>query len=76
MDRKILLDKLEFIGINGKMQKLLKPYLTEIKQFVNFGGHESDWKSVKERVPMGSVLGPLLFLMYINDLQNNTSLKY
>ena len=46
VDRNILLDKLEYIGINRKMHKLIKSYLTERKQFVNFGGHESDWEGV------------------------------
>ena len=55
------------------MYKLLKPYLTKRKQLVNFVGYESDW--YRSRSATGSVLGPLLFLVYINNLQNNTSLK-
>ena len=43
-----MLDKLEYIGINGKMHKLIKSYLTERKQFVNFGGYESDWEGVEK----------------------------
>ena len=42
VDRKILLDKLEYIRINRKVHKLLKIYLAERKQFVNFEGHGSD----------------------------------
>ena len=73
MDRKILLDKLEYIGVNEKMQKLLTKY--ERKQLVNFGGYESDWEGVEVWVPQVSVFEPLLFLVYINYLQNITSLK-
>ena len=74
VDRKILLDKLQYIVLNGKMHKLIKSIIvgfwkSERKQFVNFGGHESDWEGVEVGVSKGSVLGPLLFLVYINDLQ-------
>ena len=55
------------------MHKLLKSYLTEKKQFVNFREHESDWKGVEVEVPQSSALGLLLFLVYKNDLQNNNN---
>ena len=75
VDRKILLNKLEYYGIRGKMHKLLESYLTERKQFVDFAGYVSTCESIEVGVPQGSVLGPLLFLIYINNLQNRTTLK-
>ena len=75
VDRRILLNKLECYGIRGKMQSLIKSYLDQRKQFVNFSGYESTCEKIDVGVPQGSVLGPLLFLVHINDLQNNTNLK-
>ena len=57
------------------MQSLIKSYLDQRKQFVNFSGYESTCEKIDVGVPQGSVLGPLLFLVHINDLQNNTNLK-
>ena len=75
VDRKVLLNKLEYYGIRGKMHKLLESYLTERKQFVDFAGYVSTCESIEVGVPQDSVLGPLLFLIYINNLQNKTNLK-
>ena len=75
VDRKILLNKLENYGIRGKMLKLLESYLTDRKQFVDFAGYASTCENIEVGVPQGSVLGPLLFLIYIYNLQNNTTLK-
>ena len=61
VDRKILLNKLEYYGIRGKMLKFFELYLTERKQFIDFAGHTSTCENFKTGVPQGSVLGSLFF---------------
>ena len=65
-----LLHKLSHLGCSGSILKWFSSYLTDRRQRVVINGQTSQWTFVKADVPQGSILGPLLFLVYINYVVN------
>ena len=68
LDHEILLQKVSSYGVQNTSLNLFKSYLSERSQFVSIGGTSSLLRIINTGVPQGSILGPLLFIIYINDL--------
>ncbi len=81
VNHKILLDKLQVYGIHGKLNMLIQSYFTNRYQKVTYNNNSSSWERINCGVPQGSILGPLFFFLYINDIptvisDNNNMVLY
>ena len=74
VDHGILTKKLYHYGIRGIANKWICSYLMNIYQYVNINGTDSDYMNVLCGVPQGSILGPIIFILYINDMCNVSTL--
>ena len=72
IDHRILLDKLDYYGIKGTSLTWFKSYLSNRKQYVEYNNTTSSFADVTTGVPQGSILGPLLFIIYMNDIAHVT----
>jgi hypothetical protein len=76
IDHSILIKKLEHYGVRGIPLKLFMNYLTNRKQYVVYNNVSSGLSNICCGVPQGSILGPLLFILYVNDISNSSNILH
>ena len=76
LDHTILTQKLKHYGIKGCALKLLKKYLSNRKQYVELNNVKSEMCEIKTGAPQGSILSPLLFVIYVNDIDKASSILH
>lgn len=74
LDHKILIDKLQYYGIQRHSLNLLTNYLQNRQQCSNYNNTLSNLLTITHGIPQGSILGPLLFIIYINDISSVSKL--
>ena len=74
VNHEMLLSKLEHYGMRGVVKDFFTSYLSNRKQYVHINNYNSQLKDINVEIPQGSTLGPLLFLIYMNDLPNTVVL--
>ena len=76
VDHQILLNKLYAIGIRGHIHDWFKSYLSNRTQFVYYNNTTSEVKGISHGVPQGSILGPILFIIYLNDFSRASDILF
>ena len=76
VDHNILLAKLKQYGIRSNTHSWFESYLSNRKQYVEYNNFKSDTKTIAHSVPQGSILGPLLFIIYMNDFSRSSDLLF